>query len=207
MTVTTIKDAWTAANEIFPTDYEQDANRSKRAGYPIYFSTAAGVNAWISDLGNRLEVNLPDGRSVNIWIEAPAQEPEETTEEAGSEANMEERVAVARRVRHLTYFYTEEYVKELDNKKREDAAVKEMQANPSGEIKIMVLTAEQNAKVMMECITDCINAVNILTDKDQDVETWMLAGITAMLDKANELHVIPYDLPTSICGLLCAQFR
>jgi len=69
MTVKNITAAWTAANAIFPTDYLYDSVRSENAGYPIYHSTAAGVNAWISDLGNRLEVNLPDGQSVNIWVE------------------------------------------------------------------------------------------------------------------------------------------
>lgn len=63
--------AWEIAREIFPTDYAKDEQRSERAGYPIYYSTAEGVNAWISDLDNRLEVNLPDGRSVNIWIVYP----------------------------------------------------------------------------------------------------------------------------------------
>lgn len=61
MTVTSIRDAWAEVNKIFQTDYEHDADHSERAGYPIYYSTAASVNAWISDLGNRLEVNLPDG--------------------------------------------------------------------------------------------------------------------------------------------------
>ena len=64
MTVTSIKDAWTEAGKILPTDYEYSAERSERAGYPIYYSTAAGMNAWISDLGNRLEVNLPDDGSA-----------------------------------------------------------------------------------------------------------------------------------------------
>ena len=73
MTVTSIRDAWAEVQKIFPTRYEHDASRSERAGYPIYYSTANGVNAWISDLGNRLEVNLPDGKSVNIWIQAPAE--------------------------------------------------------------------------------------------------------------------------------------
>lgn len=63
------------ANELFPTDYMKDEAASERAGYAIYKSTAEGVNAWISDLGCRLEVNQ-DGRSVNIWIE---EEPEEKT--------------------------------------------------------------------------------------------------------------------------------
>lgn len=63
------------ANEIFATDYMKDEKASQNAGYPIYWSTAEGVNAWISDLGARLEVNQ-NGTSVNIWIE---EEPEEKT--------------------------------------------------------------------------------------------------------------------------------
>lgn len=212
MTVTSIRDAWAEVQKIFPTDYEHDTSRSERAGYPIYYSTTA-VNAWISDLGNRLEVNLPDGQSVNIWIKAPAEtaavsDSAEETEDSGG-ATKEERKETARRIQRLTYWYTKEYVHEMDNKKREDAAVKEMQdaATEGGEIKCMVLTAENNAKVMMSCITDCIAAVNILADKDEDVDDWMIAGINAMLDKVNESHTIPFDLPVSICGILCAQFR
>lgn len=68
MTVNNTYKAWQAANEIFPTDYIKDEAASTRAGYDIYKSTAANVPAWISDLGNRLEVNLPNGKSVNIWI-------------------------------------------------------------------------------------------------------------------------------------------
>ena len=71
MTVTSIRDAWAEVRKIFPTDYEYSIERSERAGYPIYYSKASGVNAWISDLGNRLEINLPDGESANIWIQAP----------------------------------------------------------------------------------------------------------------------------------------
>ena len=198
--------------KIFPTRYEHDASRSERAGYPIYYSTAADVNAWISDLGNRLEVNLPDGKSVDIWIQAPAEadtsDSTKDTEDSGS-ATKEERRETAKRIQRFTYYYTKEYVHELDNKKREDAAVKEMQdaATEGGEIKCMVLTAENNARVMMDCITDCIAAVNILTNMEEDVDDWMIAGINAMLDKVYKGNAIPFDLPTSICGLLGAQYR
>lgn len=212
MTVTSIRDAWAEVQKIFPTRYEHDASRSERAGYPIYYSTANGVNAWISDLGNRLEVNLPDGKSVNIWIQAPAEadtsDSTKDTEDSGS-ATKEERRETAKRIQRFTYYYTKEYVHELDNKKREDAAVKEMQdaATEGGEIKCMVLTAENNARVMMDCITDCIAAVNILTNMEEDVDDWMIAGINAMLDKVYKGHAIPFDLPTSICGLLGTQYR
>lgn len=212
MTVTSIRDAWAEVQKIFPTRYEHDASRSERAGYPIYYSTASDVNAWISDLGNRLEVNLPDGKSVDIWIQAPAEadtsDSTKDTEDSGS-ATKEERRETAKRIQRFTYYYTKEYVHELENKKREDAAVKEMQdaATEGGEIKCMVLTAENNARVMMDCITDCIAAVNILTNMEEDVDDWMIAGINAMLDKVYKGHAIPFDLPTSICGLLGAQYR
>ena len=62
------KEAWEIADSIFSTDYMKDERRSQNAGYDIYFTTAAGVNAWISDLGNRLEVNMENGETINIWI-------------------------------------------------------------------------------------------------------------------------------------------
>ena len=107
MTVTSIRDAWAEVRKIFTTDYEYSTERSERAGYPIYYSKASGVNAWISDLGNRLEVNLPDGESVNIWIQAPAEattsnstKNTEETEDTGS-ATKEERRETAKRIQRL----------------------------------------------------------------------------------------------------------
>lgn len=70
MKVKSRKEAWDKADILFPTDYNKDESRSKKAGYDIFYSTAAGVNAWISDLGDRLEVNLASGETVNIWIDA-----------------------------------------------------------------------------------------------------------------------------------------
>lgn len=73
------EEAWMEANRLFPTDYEKDEVASMRAGYPIYRSTAEGENSWISDLGDRLELNIMQEdksvESTNIWIE---QEPEIT---------------------------------------------------------------------------------------------------------------------------------
>lgn len=74
MKVTSVEKAWEAANRIFPTDYIQDDVASMKAGYPIYRSTADDVNAWISDLNCRLEVNIQNPKtkeieSTNIWIE------------------------------------------------------------------------------------------------------------------------------------------
>ena len=73
MKAKSMKEAWKIADSIFNTDYIKDERRSNNAGYDIYHSTAFGVNAWISDLGDRLEVNLENGETVNIWIDS---EPE-----------------------------------------------------------------------------------------------------------------------------------
>jgi putative selenate reductase molybdopterin-binding subunit len=66
--------AFAEADRITSFDYEYDVVRSEKAGYPIYFTTKEGVNEWISDLGNRLEVNLMNGKTVNIWIKDVAAE-------------------------------------------------------------------------------------------------------------------------------------
>ena len=75
MTVKTMAEAWSKADELFPTDYELDGQRTARAGYPVYYSTLDGCTAYICDLGDRLEVNLADGSSVNIWVKAEEREP------------------------------------------------------------------------------------------------------------------------------------
>lgn len=71
MKVNSKQEAWSKADEIFPTDYIKDDAKSERAGHDVYFSTAQDVNAWISDLGDRLEINLATGETVNIWIDEP----------------------------------------------------------------------------------------------------------------------------------------
>lgn len=65
MVVNTINEAYEKANE-FINSYEYDRESSKRAGYKIYI----GENHYdyICDLGDRLEVNLATGKSINIWI-------------------------------------------------------------------------------------------------------------------------------------------
>lgn len=74
MVVRTVEKAWEQVNKIFPYDYEKDEKSSANAGYPIYSSTSADhPNNWISDLGNRLEVNFENGKSENVWIDPEEQ--------------------------------------------------------------------------------------------------------------------------------------
>lgn len=74
-----IAEAWRMADDLFPTDYTLDYNKTERAGANIYVSTADGNDSWISDLGTRLEVNIVEGatcKSYNIQID---EEPAITT--------------------------------------------------------------------------------------------------------------------------------
>ncbi len=79
MKVSSKEKAWEEVNKIFPYDYEKDEKGSANAGYPIYTSIASEhPQNWISDLGNRLEVNLEDGSSTNIWVEEQGEDVEVT---------------------------------------------------------------------------------------------------------------------------------
>ena len=70
ITVNSVSEAWQKANEIFPTDYEYDNGSRERTGYEIYRSTVTEHNYdYICDLGDRLEINLSNGDTVNIWID------------------------------------------------------------------------------------------------------------------------------------------
>jgi hypothetical protein len=62
------REAWKMAAEIFGCSYELDAEASKNAGYSIYRGNT-DVDCWISDLGNRIELNMADGSTICIWIE------------------------------------------------------------------------------------------------------------------------------------------
>lgn len=68
ITVMSKNDAWIEADHLLSHDVDYDVYRSKQAGYPIYYSTWEDINEWVSDLGDRLEVNLADGTTVNIWV-------------------------------------------------------------------------------------------------------------------------------------------
>lgn len=67
------QEAWEKAGELIGKSLTKDEARTAGAGYPIYASEENPLE-WVSDLGNRLEVNTADGQSVCIWIEAEADE-------------------------------------------------------------------------------------------------------------------------------------
>lgn len=79
ITAASTRQAWEIAGEILDTDYTEDAASTARAGYPIHRSTAEGNRGYICDLGDRLEVNLQDGSSRNIWISREALADEAAT--------------------------------------------------------------------------------------------------------------------------------
>lgn len=76
-------EAWKAAAVLADYDYDYDAEASSRAGYPVYSSTnSAHVYSHICDLNARLEVCFEDYSTVNIWIEAEAEQPEQDQDQA-----------------------------------------------------------------------------------------------------------------------------
>ena len=66
--VSSVSEAWQVAGSYFPGDYEKDDRASACAGYPIYRSPSDWA-LYVCDLCTRLEVNLSNGDTVNIWID------------------------------------------------------------------------------------------------------------------------------------------
>ena len=88
--VDSMEKAWKKAAELFPTDWDYDNGSRERAGYPIYRSTADGhYYDYICDLCARLEINLSDNTTINIWIDEP-----ETVEELEEKPDAEIQAAI-----------------------------------------------------------------------------------------------------------------
>jgi len=77
---TSSREAWEAAQEMIPSVTKTEAG-SARAGYSIYTSDT-DPREWVSDLGDRLEVNRVNGDTVNIWIDPQEDGTEEAVEAA-----------------------------------------------------------------------------------------------------------------------------
>lgn len=63
------EEALQLAFRLFPYSTSLDHERSKRAGYPIYYATGM-ENAYICDLNSRIEINYDDGKTENIHVES-----------------------------------------------------------------------------------------------------------------------------------------
>lgn len=90
MKATSERKAFEKAFDILSSGVEKDEEATNRAGFAIYRSTA-NPSEWVSDLGNRLEVNKANGESVCIWIDETEEETEaQETEKATTEAKASE---------------------------------------------------------------------------------------------------------------------
>ena len=78
MNVKNIQQAWYETNKLISNynnsctleDFQIDNEASKKAGYPIY-RNINNYYDYICNLGNRLEINLANSETINIWIEQP----------------------------------------------------------------------------------------------------------------------------------------
>lgn len=69
MTAKSRNEAWWMVDQFFHTDYTIDTEATVAAGYDIYKSTSEGCEDWISDLGNCLEINFYNGKTIRVNID------------------------------------------------------------------------------------------------------------------------------------------
>lgn len=97
-------EAWEIAKAMTDGECALDAVSTKCAGYNVYRS-GKEYYTYICDLGDRLEVNLANGKTVNIWIEKEAEAEPERPEMFKSISNLQ--------VIHAAYmFILEQWAKE-----------------------------------------------------------------------------------------------
>lgn len=70
MKVKNIQQAWNKAEKLIANDYLKDYEASEKEGHSIYRSFTNYYD-YICDFGDRLEVNLANGQTINIQIEQP----------------------------------------------------------------------------------------------------------------------------------------
>ena len=63
-----INEAWEIANAFYPDGLLKDHTSTEKAGYKVYREIGKYYN-YVCDLGDRLELNFEDGRTLNVWIE------------------------------------------------------------------------------------------------------------------------------------------
>lgn len=114
-TVKNEAEAWAKVNQIFPTDYERDEGRSIRAGYPIYTSTAEGCYYdYICELGDRLEVNLSTGETINVWIKSEEHQEQPVVADQPKEPDGYCKIAVkAMKSGEIREFGFEEFIEQI----------------------------------------------------------------------------------------------
>ena len=122
------------------------------------------------------------------------------------EATMEERKALANRIHKLNSLYTMDYLDDLKKAAEEEAECKRIMEENTDEVICMVMTGNQNAKVTLTCMEDCMKVIKFLSNKDETVYGWQLKGINAMLDQANEDHEYDYSMPTAISDVLGIRY-
>lgn len=79
-------DAWNVAKTHIQ-DASKDADASSRAGYDV-FRSENDYYSYICDLGDRLEVNLSNGDTLNVWID---EKPMEVKKPGKARTNKEEK--------------------------------------------------------------------------------------------------------------------
>ncbi len=117
----------------------------------------------------------------------------------------ENRERAIKRMKNLAYWFMGEMLKEEERGEKEKEAFEK--AKEAGKQVIMVSTAENNTRVMKECMKEARDAAEFLKDEKNDIEEWQVAGINAMFDQCNKENIVPYDMPTAIKGLLCMQYQ
>lgn len=117
------------------------------------------------------------------------------------ENKMKTREETLHRLRHALASLAMDYMDDLKTAELERAIARTKEEN--GEPFCMIMTGENNAKVVLSTMKDIKKGIECMTKlKDDEIANWQLAGLNAIFDQCNADHEIPYDLGVAVCGIL-----
>ena len=162
MKVTSKLNAWKEAQKHI-NNYEKDHEASKNAGYSIY----RGDEGYISDLEERLEVNLNSGESFNIWIEeAEAEHPENDTASAEKYIDFEIKVDTYNGSRRTT---TSDETSIYINSKTKISHIGSFIANVERMLKQAKKSTKNGSTATVTLYTNDGKQINLWTARPEDI--------------------------------------
>ncbi len=105
-------------------------------------------------------------------------------------------------LQELVYYFADSLLEEEDAERKEAEEYKRKCEEEPNKLNFRISAHEQNEALIKKCIREARDAIRLLSNKENVIEEWQIAGINGMFEQCNTDKIIPYDLPAAVKGIL-----
>lgn len=117
------------------------------------------------------------------------------------ELNSNHKKAITR-LQELVYYFADSLLEEEDAERKEAEEYKRKCEEEPNKLNFRISSHEQNEALIKKCMREARDAIRFLSNKENVIEEWQIAGINGMFEQCNTDKIIPYDLPAAVKGIL-----